>query len=70
MLDISNAKIVRVIRRVAVASDPHHRDKAHALAEATAPTEQYLSGIPGLAEHLESGLDRLGVDVSHEEDQL
>ena len=43
-------------------------DKAEAQREATAPTENYLSGIPGLAEHLESGLDALGVDVTDAED--
>ncbi|SMX23209.1 DUF3775 domain-containing protein [Boseongicola aestuarii] len=38
--------------------------------EATAPTEKYLSGIPGLAEYLESGLDALGIDVSDAEDHM
>lgn len=31
--------------------------------EATVPTENYLSGIPELAELLENGLDMLGFDV-------
>ena len=44
--------------------------REQARAEATAPTEQYLSGIPGLAEHLESGMDALGIDVTDEEDDL
>ena len=44
--------------------------KAEARREATAPTEAYLSGIPGLAEHLESGLEALGVDVSEAEDRF
>lgn len=43
---------------------------AQARDEATAPTEQYLSGIPDLAEHLEAGLDALGADVAAEEDAL
>lgn len=43
---------------------------AEAKREATAPTENYLSGIPGLAEHLESGLDALGIDVTDVEDNL
>ena len=46
------------------------RAKEEAMREATAPTERYLSGIPGLAEHLEAGLDALGVDVTEEEDDL
>ena len=43
---------------------------SEAKREATAPTEQYLSGIPGLAEHLEAGMDALGIDVTDEEDDL
>ncbi len=42
--------------------------KEEAQREATAPTERYLSGIPGLAEHLENGLEALGVDVTDAED--
>ena len=41
-----------------------------ARAEATAPTEQYLSGIPSLAEYLEDGLDALGIDVADAEDHM
>lgn len=44
--------------------------KAEARREASAPTENYLSGIPGLAEHLESGLEALGIDVTEVEDNL
>lgn len=44
--------------------------KLQAMEEATAPTEDYLSGIPGLAEYLESGLDALGIDVSDAEEEL
>jgi len=38
--------------------------------EATAPTEEYLSGIPGLAEFLEDGLEAMGIDVSDAEDRF
>ena len=41
-----------------------------ALAEATAPTQEYLKGSPHLADHLESGLEALGVDSSEVEDDL
>ncbi len=41
-----------------------------ARAEATAPTEQYLSGIPDLAEHLEAGMEALGIDVTDAEDHF
>ena len=44
--------------------------KAEARREASAPTESYLSGIPGLAEHLESGMEALGIDVTGAEDEL
>lgn len=44
--------------------------KQEARREATAPTERYLSGIPALAEHLENGLDALGVNVTDAEDKL
>jgi hypothetical protein len=37
--------------------------KATALAERVNPTEDYLLGIPLLADYLEEGLDRLGISV-------
>jgi len=43
---------------------------ATALAEATVPTEDYLMGMPHLAENLEAGLEALGVDVTGEEEDL
>lgn len=44
--------------------------KREALEEATAPTERYLSGIPDLAEHLESAMDALGIDVTDAEEHF
>ncbi|WP_172300057.1 DUF3775 domain-containing protein [Pseudoruegeria sp. HB172150] len=42
-----------------------------AVNERTSPTEDYLLGIPHLADYLESGLEKLDVDVSGiEEDFL
>ncbi|WP_112321375.1 DUF3775 domain-containing protein [Oceanibium sediminis] len=38
-----------------------------AQAEATAPTADYLSGIPELPDNLESGLEALGINVSDAE---
>ena len=38
--------------------------------EATTPTEQYLLGVPLLADYLESGLEKLGVDVTGVEEDL
>lgn len=43
-------------------------DAVHvANSEATVPTENYLVGIPELAEFLENGLDSLGIDVMEAE---
>ncbi|MFP7569140.1 DUF3775 domain-containing protein [Marivita sp. S2033] len=41
-----------------------------AVTEATTPTADYLIGTPHLADHLESGLDALGVSAVDEENQL
>ena len=41
-----------------------------ARVEATTPTEDYLMGMPHLSEHLEYGLEALGVDVTAEEEDL
>lgn len=38
--------------------------------EATAPTENYLSGNPDLADHLEAGLEAMGIDVSDAEEHF
>ncbi len=51
---------------------PDELEEARQVAreEASAPTEQYLSGIPSLAEYLEDGLDALGIDVADAEDHM
>lgn len=41
-----------------------------ALAEASAPTSDYLIGTPHLADNLEAGLEALGYNVTDEEDAL
>ncbi|MBU9697542.1 DUF3775 domain-containing protein [Rhodobacteraceae bacterium HSP-20] len=38
-----------------------------AYAEATIPTDQYLMGMPHLAENLEAGLEAMGIDVTEVE---
>ena len=43
---------------------------ATATQEATIPTADYLKGSPHLSDHLEAGLDALGVDVNAAEDDL
>ena len=44
--------------------------KSDAEAEASAPTEMYLSGMPDLPEFLEDGLEKLGIDVTDAEDRM
>lgn len=43
---------------------------ATATHEATTPTSDYLKGSPHLADHLEAGLEALGIDASDAEDDL
>ena len=38
--------------------------------EATTPTADYLKGSPHLADHLEAGMEALGIDASDAEDDL
>lgn len=44
--------------------------KRTAETEATIPTADYLLGSPHLSDHLENGLDSLGLDPSDDEDEL
>ena len=39
-------------------------------AEATTPTADYLIGTPHMSDHLENGLDELGISVVGDEDDL
>ena len=50
--------------------EPEDWDEAlnTALNEATVPTADYLKGSPHLADHLEAGLEALGIDPSEAED--
>jgi Protein of unknown function (DUF3775) len=43
---------------------------ATAYAEATVPTEDYLMGMPHLAENLEAGMDGMGIDVADQEEDF
>lgn len=72
MNDDEKASLVAImwVGRESFAAEDVQEAKQEALREATAPTERYLSGIPGLAEHLESGLEQLGIDVTEVEDNL
>lgn len=44
--------------------------KATAMAEATVPTADYLLGTPHLADHLEAGMEALGLEIADDEDDL
>ncbi|RBI76069.1 hypothetical protein DQW77_04040 [Roseovarius sp. TE539] len=58
------------IGRESFAADELQEAKATARAEATTPTADYLLGTPHLSDHLENGLDELGISVVDEEDEL
>ena len=58
------------IGRESFDADEFEEAKATALAEATAPTEDYLSGIPELPDYLEDGLEALGINVADAEDEM
>jgi hypothetical protein len=48
-------------------ADELEEAKATAMNERVNPTEEYLSGIPMLADFLEEGLERLGISVEDSE---
>ncbi|SDN60883.1 Protein of unknown function [Lutimaribacter pacificus] len=51
-------------------ADELEEAKATAATEATTPTADYLLGTPHLSDHLENGLDALGLSASDDEDDL
>ena len=58
------------IGRDSFSPDELEEAKATARAEATTPTADYLLGTPHLSDHLENGLDALGISIVDEEDDL
>lgn len=52
--------------------EPEELQEAKEMAanEATTPTADYLLGSPHLSDHLENGLELLGLSASEEEDDL
>lgn len=58
------------IGRGSFSADELDEAKATAEAEATTPTADYLLGTPHLSDHLENGLDELGISAVEEEDAL
>lgn len=51
-------------------SEEYAEAYATARNEATTPTQDYLKGSPHLADHLENGLDALGISATDAEDDL
>lgn len=58
------------IGRDSFAADELEEAIATAKAEATAPTADYLLGSPHMSDHLENGMDELGISLSDAEDEL
>lgn len=58
------------IGRESFGADELEEAKATARAEATTPTADYLLGTPHLSDHLENGLDELGISIVDDEDDL
>jgi hypothetical protein len=58
------------IGRETFGADEFEEAKRTAREERTAPTEDYLSGIPELPNYLEDGMEALGIDVTDAEDHL
>ncbi|MEO1138507.1 MAG: DUF3775 domain-containing protein [Pseudomonadota bacterium] len=58
------------IGRGSFGADELEEAKATASEEATTPTADYLLGSPHLSDHLENGLDEMGISVVDDEDDL
>ena len=58
------------IGRDAFAADELAEAINTAKTEATTPTADYLLGTPHLSDHLENGMEELGMSLSDEEDDL
>lgn len=58
------------IGRESFAPEDLNEALATARQEATTPTADYLLGTPHLSDHLENGLDALGISVVDDEDDL
>jgi hypothetical protein len=68
--DDEKAHLVAVawVGRGAFEAEDYAEAVATAVAEATTPTADYLTGMPHLAENLEAGLEALGFDVTDAEE--
>lgn len=66
------AELVAVmwIGRGSFEPDDFREALATAYSERTTPTADYLIGTPHMSDHLEAGLQELGIDPGDEEDEL
>ena len=58
------------IGRESFTADDLEEAKQTAMSSASTPTADYLLGTPHLSDHLENGLDELGISIVDEEDYL
>jgi len=58
------------IGRESFGADELEEAKRTAMSEATTPTADYLLGTPHLSDHLENGMDELGISLVDDEDDL
>lgn len=72
LTDEEQASLVAVmwIGRGSFSADELDEAIQTATNEATTPTADYLLGSPHLSDHLENGLDELGISVVDDEDDL
>lgn len=72
LTDEEKASLVAVmwIGRGSFGADELEEAIQTAATEATTPTADYLLGTPHLSDHLENGLDELGISVIDDEDDL
>lgn len=72
MNDEEKAELVTIMWIGRGAFDADEWDEAFetAMNEATTPTADYLLGTPHLADHLEAGLEALGISASDAEDDV
>lgn len=68
--ELTDLVAVMWIGRGSFDADELAEARATAIAEATVPTPDYLIGSPHLSDHLENGLEALGLSAAGDEDDL
>ncbi len=68
--ELTSLVAIMWIGREAFGPDELEEAIATARNEASSPTEDYLLGTPHLSDHLESGLEALGLSAQDDEDDL